>query len=66
MDALWLIPTFPLLGFLVLFLSQGKLPKVVVAIVGAGSIGFAAVVDTCGRGCASASSFLRSGCISMV
>ncbi|MCH2354505.1 MAG: NADH-quinone oxidoreductase subunit L [Pseudomonadales bacterium] len=44
MDALWLIPTFPLLGFLVLFLSQGKLPKVVVAVVGAGSIGLAAIV----------------------
>ena len=43
MDALWLIPTFPLLGFLVLFLSQGKLPKIVVALVGAGSIGLAAI-----------------------
>ena len=40
----WLIPAFPLAGFLVLFLSHGKLPKLVVAAVGTGSVGASAVV----------------------
>ena len=43
MDALWLIPTWPLAGFLLLTLSEGRLPKLVVAIIGAGSIGLSAV-----------------------
>ena len=44
MDLLWLIPSFPLAGFMILLLTQGRLPNSVVAIVGAGSIGAAAVV----------------------
>ena len=39
LDLIWLLPTFPLLGFLSLVLTSGKLPKKVVAFIGAGSIG---------------------------
>lgn len=38
-ELIWLLPTFPLLGFLILVLTSGNLPKKVVAVVGAGSIG---------------------------
>lgn len=38
-DLIWLLPTFPLLGFLSLVLTSGNLPKKVVAVIGAGSIG---------------------------
>ncbi len=38
-DLIWLLPTFPLLGFLSLVLSSGNLPKKVVGVIGAGSIG---------------------------
>ena len=34
----------PLLGFLVLFATQGRLPNNLVAIIGAGSVGFSALV----------------------
>jgi NADH-quinone oxidoreductase subunit L len=44
MDSLYLIPTLPLLGFLLLLVTEGKLPKVAVAVIGAGSIGAAAIV----------------------
>ena len=44
MEHLWLVPALPLLGFLVLFLTEGRLPDRVVAAVGAGSIGLAALV----------------------
>ena len=44
MDLLWLIPTFPLVGFLLLFVTEGKLPKMACAFIGAGSVGLAAVV----------------------
>ena len=44
MDWFWLVPALPLLGFLVLFVTQGKLPDKVVAFVGAGSVGLAALV----------------------
>ena len=44
MDLLWLVPALPLAGFLVLFVTQGKLPDRVVAFVGAGSVGLAALV----------------------
>ena len=44
MDSLWLVPALPLAGFLVLFVTQGKLPDRVVAFVGAGSVGLAALV----------------------
>ncbi|PCJ28682.1 MAG: NADH-quinone oxidoreductase subunit L [SAR86 cluster bacterium] len=39
LDLIWLLPTFPLLGFLILVLSSGNLPKKIVAVVGVGSIG---------------------------
>tara|TARA_R110002073_G_scaffold178972_1_gene337493 strand:- start:98 stop:1948 length:1851 start_codon:yes stop_codon:yes gene_type:complete len=38
-ELIWLLPTFPLLGFLSLVLTTGNLPKKVVAAIGAGSIG---------------------------
>lgn len=38
-DLIWLLPTFPLLGFLSLVLTSGNLPKKAVAVIGAGSIG---------------------------
>ena len=38
-ELIWLLPTFPLLGFLVLVLTAGNLPKQIVAIIGAGSVG---------------------------
>lgn len=38
-DLIWLLPTFPLLGFLSLVLTSGNLSKRIVAIIGAGSIG---------------------------
>lgn len=38
-DLIWLLPTFPLLGFLSLVLSGGSLPRKIVAAIGAGSIG---------------------------
>ena len=43
-ESLGLLPALPLLGFLILVLSGGKLPKTVVAWVGAGSIGLAFLV----------------------
>ena len=44
MDLLWLVPTLPLVGFGVLFATEGKLPDRLVGVVGAGSIGLAALV----------------------
>ena len=47
MDKLWLIPLLPLCGFLVLTLVPmvaGHLPKSLTALVGAGSIGLAALI----------------------
>ena len=44
MDLLWLIPTLPLLGFLLLLVTEGRLGKVPVALIGAGSVGAAAAV----------------------
>ena len=38
-DLIWLLPTFPLLGFLSLVLTSGNLPKKIVGAIGAGSIG---------------------------
>ena len=38
-DLIWLLPTFPLLGFLVLVLTSGNLPRQIVAFIGAGSVG---------------------------
>ena len=44
MDLLWLVPTLPLLGFALLFVTEGRLPDKLVAVVGAGSVGLAALV----------------------
>ena len=42
-DLLWLIPALPLAGFAILLVTEGRLPKLAVALVGAGSIGLAAL-----------------------
>ncbi|MEQ8859777.1 MAG: NADH-quinone oxidoreductase subunit L [Pseudomonadales bacterium] len=44
MDLLWLIPVLPLLGFLALVATEGRLGERAVALVGAGSVGMAALV----------------------
>ncbi len=44
LEQLWLVPTIPLIGFLILTLTQGKLSEVPAGIIGAGSIGLAFVV----------------------
>lgn len=43
-DLLWLIPTLPLTGALLLILTGSKLPKSAVPIIGAGSVGIAALI----------------------
>ena len=42
-QVLWLVPSLPLVGFAILFLTEGRLPKMVVAAIGAGSVGLAAL-----------------------
>jgi NADH-quinone oxidoreductase subunit L len=44
LDLLWLVPTIPLIGSLILILTQGKLPELPAGIIGAGSIGLAFLV----------------------
>lgn len=44
LDLIWLLPTFPLLGFLSLVLTGGSLPKKIVAVIGVGSIGLSFLV----------------------
>ena len=44
MHLLWTIPALPLAGFLVLFLTEGRLPRPVVSIIGAGSVGLSALL----------------------
>lgn len=44
LELLWLVPTIPLVGFLILTFSAGKMPELPAAIIGAGSIGLAFVV----------------------
>ena len=44
MEWLWLVPALPLAGFLILFLTQGRMPNPLVAMIGAGSVGFSALV----------------------
>ena len=44
MDLLWLVPTLPLVGFALLFVTEGRLPDKLVAVIGAGSVGLAALV----------------------
>ncbi len=41
---LWLIPAFPLAGFVILTLTGARLPRSLVNIVGVGSIGVAAII----------------------
>ena len=48
MSNLWLIPALPLIGFLILFVTQGRLPKIVVAVIAVGSVGLAAVLTLLG------------------
>ena len=43
-EMLWLIPALPLIGALILILTKGNLPRTIAGIVGAGSVGLAAVV----------------------
>ena len=49
-DLIWLLPTYPVLSFLILVLTAGHLPKNIVAIIGAGSVGLsfltAAIIAT--------------------
>lgn len=40
---LWLVPAIPLLGSIILLCTEGRLPKMLVAVVGAGSVGLAAL-----------------------
>ena len=44
LDLIWLLPTFPLLGFLILALSEGRLAKPIAGWVGAGSVGLSFAV----------------------
>ena len=44
LDWLWLIPTFPLAGFLILTFTAGKLPKSLTFAVGVGSVGLSALL----------------------
>ncbi len=44
LDLLWLVPALPLLGFFALFVTEGRLPDRIVAVIGAGSVGLAALV----------------------
>ena len=44
LDNIWLIPLLPFVSAVVLILTAGKLPKSVVASMGAGSIGLSALV----------------------
>jgi NADH-quinone oxidoreductase subunit L len=43
-DLLWMVPILPLTGFLIQFVTAGKLPRLVVAFVGAGSVGLSALI----------------------
>jgi NADH-quinone oxidoreductase subunit L len=43
-ELLWLIPALPLAGALILILTRGNLPRAIAGIVGAGSVGLAALL----------------------
>jgi NADH-quinone oxidoreductase subunit L len=43
-ELLWLIPALPFAGALILIMTGGKLPKSLVSLVGAGSVGLSALV----------------------
>ena len=44
LEVLWLVPALPLAGFFALFVTEGRLPDKIVAVIGAGSVGLAALV----------------------
>src|SRR5690606_11222130 len=44
LDLLWLVPTIPFIGFLILTLTFGRLPELPAGIVGAGSIGLSFLI----------------------
>ena len=44
LDLLALIPAFPLLGFAVLFVTAGLLPKRWITTIGVGSVGISAIL----------------------
>ena len=56
LELIWLLPTFPLLGFLALVLTGGQLPKQIAGPIGSGSIGLSFAVAAL-----VASEFLNSG-----
>ena len=56
MDWLWLVPALPLAGFLLLFVTEGRLADRAVAWVGAGSVGLSALASA-----AAGSDFLQQG-----
>ena len=41
---LWLVPALPLLGFVLLFVSAGRLPKAAVTAIGVGTTGLSALI----------------------
>jgi NADH-quinone oxidoreductase subunit L len=41
---LWLIPTLPLVGAILLVLTRGRLSKSVAGLIGAGSVGLSALI----------------------
>ena len=56
MDWLWLVPALPLAGFLVLLVTEGRLPERPAAWVGAGSVGLSALAAA-----VAGSDFLQQG-----
>ena len=56
MDWLWLVPALPLAGFLVLFVTEGRLPERPATWVGAGSVGLSALAAA-----VAGSDFLQQG-----
>ena len=44
LDTIWLIPLLPFLSSVLLIITAGRLPRSLIAILGAGSVGLAAVV----------------------
>ena len=44
MQNIWLIPLIPFISSIILILTAGKLPRKLIAIMGAGSIGVAALI----------------------
>ncbi len=43
-ELIWLIPTLPLVGALILILTKGNLPRRLAGLIGSGSVGAAAVI----------------------